>query len=413
MSGTHSILSPSKSAMVLRCLAALAAGKNVPNPPSEYAAEGTAYHEIAARALAAHQAGDADGPGAEAGWECAHYVGQIIEADGFKFTINEEDAAHAQTYVDAIRRLPGQQYYEVRLDTSEVVGVPGQSGTADAVTLDYDHSTIHVDDLKFGRGERVDALDNEQLLVYGAAALLRYGMLHEWKFLKIAIHQPRLGHYDEMVYAADKVEEWAAQSRPRFQQAYALWQDPTKLTLQHFTATEKGCRWCPIRGNCPARTKKVLDMFPVVDMGAGPTPVVATHTNMNDAELAYARDRVDEIEQWCKDIKEEAHKRALGGRTIPGWKLVEGRKGNRKWTDEKAAEAALRAAVGPANTYKPLQIISPADADKAFKKLKADFSSVLSLITQAPPSVSLERESVNKPAVNRAMPEFPIAEPQS
>lgn len=405
MAGTHSILSPSKAPMVLRCVAALGAGKGVVSPPSEYAAEGTAYHEIAAKALGC-------GPEGEIGLcyqgtSCADYVGQTIEADGFKFVITEEDAAHAQTYVDAIRRLPGTQYFEVRLDTSEVVGVPGQGGTADAITLDFDTSTIHVDDLKFGRGETVDAFDNEQLLVYGAAALAKFDLLWDWHFVKIAIHQPRINHYSEMTYAVDKLREWVESSRPRFRRAHALYQDPSKITAADFAPSKKACRWCPIAGSCAAQTKKTLDMFPIAPTGelaAAPAP------RMTDAALGEARDRVDEIEQWCSDVKAEAHRRAIAGRAIPGWKLVQGRKGNRKWANEAEAEPLLVNCLAE-NAYKPRAIISPSDAEKKLKKHSSMWDIIAAHVVQAEGSMSLERESVSKPAVSRPMVEFPIAEP--
>ena len=412
MSGTHSILSPSKAPMILRCVAALAAGKGAPNPPSEYSAEGTAYHEISAEVLSALAL-----PGAEHGLNagahglhCADYVGEVIEADGFKFTIDEENAAHAQTYVDAIRRLPGTQYFEVYLDTSAVVGVPGQGGTADAITMDYDTATIHVDDLKFGRGELVDAFDNEQLMTYGAAALEKYDYLWDWAFVKIAIHQPRKSHYSEQVWAVDKLREWVEKSRPQFQRAHELYQDPGLLRPEHFNPSEKACRWCPIKGSCAARTKKVLDMFPINASVASVTNLRTPPMILTDAALAEARDRAEEIEQWCADIKAEAHKRAIAGRAIPGWKLVQGRKGNRSWRNADFAEKNLKDALGDA-AYQPRKIITVAAAEKVLKKNTEVWTAMQGNIEQAEGALSLERESVSKPAVDRPMTEFPLAEP--
>lgn len=392
VSGSHSVLSPSKAARLTRCVGSLAACKGIEDKPSEYAAEGTAYHEISAVVLALG-----------GGSQCADHTGTTIRTDGFAFTIDEENAAHAQTYVDAIRRLPGRQYYEVRLDTSAVVGVPGQDGTADAITLDFEHDTIHVDDLKFGRGEVVHAFDNEQLLIYGAAALAKFDLEHEWKFLKIAIHQPRVNHYSEMTYAVDKVEEFVQRIRPVLQHAHRLYENPPEDLKKYLTPSEKACRWCPIKGSCSARTGMMLAQFPV-------TPV-KEEIRMTDGELAQARSKVDDIEAWCAAIKEEAHMRAMQGRQLPGWKLVDGRKGNRKWGDAKAAETELRERLGPAYTYKPLEIISPADADKAFKKLKADFGLMAPFIVQSEGSKSLVREESPKTAVSGSIVEFPLTQP--
>jgi hypothetical protein len=394
MSGTHAILSPSKGAMILRCAAALAAGKGAKDTPSEYAAEGTAYHALAAEALIGNIP------------NCAYAVGDVYEADGFKFTIDEENAAHAQTYVDAIRRLLGTQYYEVRLDTSEVVGVPGQSGTGDAVTLDLDNDTIHVDDLKFGRGEVVFAEKNEQLIQYGAAALNRFALLHDWKKIRLGIHQPRLNHYSGAEYTVEEIRAWVEENKPRFQRAYELYLDPSRVTAADYVPGEKQCRWCPIRGKCAARANKFLDQFPLSPVSQELAPAL-----LDDHALAHARGRVDEIEQWCSDIKAEAHTRGvLLGRTLPGWKVVNGRMGNRKWADEAAAEAVLKSSIGEA-AYKPKEIVTPAAAQKAFKKAKQDFATMESYVTQSEGSKSLVRDDSPKQAVASNATEFPVQAP--
>lgn len=397
MSGEHTILSPSKGAMILRCAAALAAGKGVKDTPSQYAAEGTAYHEVAAWALE-HQT------------TCANRVDDIVEADGFKFMIDEENAAHAQTYVDAIRRIPGVQYYEVRLDTSEVVGVPGQGGTGDAVTLDFDASTIHVDDLKFGRGEVVFAEKNEQLMQYGAAALLKHDLAHDWKFIKLGIHQPRLGHYSEHTYTVEEVRAWVAANQARFQRAYWLYQQPDQIAASDYAPGEKQCRWCPIRGSCKARSDSFLTQFPVEEPSIL-IPRAAEAPVLTDEALAAARDRIDAIEQWCADIKAEAHNRAvLMGRTLPGWKVVNGRAGNRKWGDELSASGHLVPALGE-KAYKPKVLISPADAEKLLKKAPDIWAPLQAFITQAEGSKSLVRDDSPKQAVAVQQLEFPVQAP--
>ena len=52
---------------------------------------------------------------------------------------------------------------------------------------------------------------------------------------------------------------------------------------------------------------------------------------MNNTQLAEARDLVDKFEAWASSIKAEAHRRAvIQGEKLPGWKVVQGRKGHRK-----------------------------------------------------------------------------------
>lgn len=388
MAGEHSVLSPSKGEMILNCAAALGASKGVVDPPNKYGAEGTAYHELAAYTLTA-------GPP----WECQHAVGKKVTADGFEFVIDEENAAHAQRYVDNIRALGGIQFYEQRLDTSRVVGVPGQRGTTDAVILDFEFSTIRIRDLKFGQ-RPVYAHGNKQYLQYGAAALLKYEMLHDWKFLEVGTEQPRINHFDTHTYTVGEVSAWIAENQPKFQRAFWLYMNPDQITAADFNPTEKGCEWCPIRGSCAARNQKFVEMFPKVSA----KPLI----HMTNADLGEARTLVEKFEAWASSIKAEAHRRAVEqGEKLPGWKVVQGRRGNRKWEGE-GVETALASHLGD-DAYKPREIVTPTEAEKRFKKAKKDFAQMAPFITQSEGSPSLEREDTTKPEIKTGL-EFPIHE---
>jgi hypothetical protein len=381
----------------VRCIGALAACKNLPpQPASRFAAEGTAYHEISAKAL-------------ESGQDCEAYVGQTVEADGFLFTIDEDNARYAQVYVDAIRRRQGEKLYEVRLDTSAVVGVPGQSGTGDAVTLDYESLTVYVDDLKFGRGEVVYAKDNEQCIEYGAAALRTFSMLAPWKRVVVGIHQPRVGHFDEAAYSIDEIAAWEAKHQPLLREAYRLYEEGTPAEIRAaLTPSPKACRWCPLAGSCPARANEMLQAFSVQP---------ETALSMTDAEVAHARGKIDDIEAWCASIKGEALARALNGAELPGWKLVEGRAGARQWDDGKlpVVEEWLKQTVGD-EAYKPKEIVSPSVADKLLNKKKHErakermqlWENLQSAITQAPPGKSLARVEDARVTVSVNRVEFGI-----
>mgnify|MGYP000993083344 CR=1 FL=1 len=74
----------------MRCPGSLALEAAFPNDSSEFAAEGTAAHTLAALAL-------------EQGNDAAAYLGRVIEADGRDFTVDEDMAGHVQTYIDAVR----------------------------------------------------------------------------------------------------------------------------------------------------------------------------------------------------------------------------------------------------------------------------------------------------------------------
>ncbi len=65
-------------------------------------------------------------------------------------------------------------------------------------------------------------------------------------------------------------------------------------------------------------------------------------TALDDVHLAVCMDALDLAEGWCKAVRAEVERRLLGGVLVPGYKLVQGKQGNRAWGDAVAAEALLK-----------------------------------------------------------------------
>ncbi len=100
------------------------------------------------------------------------------------------------------------------------------------------------------------------------------------------------------------------------------------------------------------------------------------------------------IAAWTKAVRAFAHNEAVAGRPPAGYKLVTGRRGNRKWLDEDAAAAALgRDGVQP---YVQ-DLISPAVAEKQLKAFGKTLAA--DLVTQAPGSPELVPEGDKRPAI--------------
>lgn len=400
MSGTHSLFSPSAAARWSRCLGSLALCRDEKDQPSVYAAEGSAYHKVSEDAL-------------RNGGRCADYVGQVVEVDGFSFTIDAANAEHAQTYVDAIRRQIqfGSLAVEVWLNTAPILGIEGQGGTGDAVVLKG--GTIGVNDLKFGMGEIVHAPDNEQLILYGAAALEQFNWYGDFEWVELTIYQPRVDHLSCVTYSAAEIRERTAKLRDAAQKAYGIYQRNDAAEIRaNLTPGEKQCRWCPKRATCPARTEQIMSMFPTVPPESGLPPALAL--DLADEEVADALERVSHIEQWCADMRAEGLRRVLAGKQLPGWKMVTGRRGARKFdeTKEPEVEAALVMSLGDA-AYKPREIISPAQAEPLLKrKHRAQWDALQGAIVQADGKPTLAREIDPRSALAVSQVEFGVtAEP--
>jgi hypothetical protein len=87
------------------------------------------------------------------------------------------------------------------------------------------------------------------------------------------------------------------------------------------------------------------------------------------------------------------------GRVDPRWKLVRGRAGHRRWTNAVEAEAALITALPYRDLYR-LEMVSPAQAEKALKKRDSQtWAALQELITQPPGGASVASITDRRPAL--------------
>ena len=73
---------------------------------------------------------------------------------------------------------------------------------------------------------------------------------------------------------------------------------------------------------------------------------------------------------WLKRVKAQALSTLLDGGEVPGWKIVEGKLGNRKWTDELQVAEKLMASGYTKEDFTETKLLSPAAMDKALGKKK-------------------------------------------
>lgn len=366
----HSTLSPSSSHRWRRCIAAPAATADEGDTSSSFAREGTAAHTLGERALVY----------SDEGRRAEFWLGETIEVpyeeNGVKkidkFVVDQEMADFVQIYVDQVNREPGELLCEEQFDLSEVYGVPDQKGTGDAVKLDYENHRLYVGDLKYGRGVMVFAKDNDQLYSYGAGALRAYDMLDEWETITVAIHQPRLNHYDEHTLTRDELEAWIAETKPKAQAANALIGKSAAEIEAAKVPGEKQCQWCSIKGSCRALASWTHEQV-YADFTALSAPCESPReaATLDDALLDKLMARVDVIEATTREWRAELKRRLESGIYAGNdFKLVQGKKGNRKWSDEDEAEQIMKTArIKQDDMYTKKLLTFPA-AEKALKKSK-------------------------------------------
>jgi len=385
----HAKFSASGAHRWMRCPASLSLEAQVPNRSSGFANEGTAAHELAEMCLTSGNDADA-------------YLGRVIKVDQDTFTVDADMAAYVQTFVDPVRELAdgGELLVEQQVDFALAIGVAeGEGfGTADAIVITRD-GELQVHDLKYGRGVKVDAEENEQLQLYAIGAVRMLDMVYEFDRARLFIHQPRLGH----------VSEWAV-SLAELQDFAALAQDVAEniqLGTPDCVPAEKQCRFCNAKDFCPALEKKLADE--VVGSFAKLTDRAAMSQAIDDlprvfsAALGRKMAVVDMVEQWCKAVRARTESELQAGRAVDGYKLVEGRRGPRKWSSPAEAENLLKSMRLKTEEMFDLKLVSPTTAEKLAKAGTIgprQWSKVEALITQSPGAPSVAPENDPRSALN-------------
>lgn len=242
---------------------------------------------------------------------------------------------------------------EQRLDYSR--WVPSGFGTGDCVIVS--DSLLEIADLKYGLGIPVDAVDNPQLRLYGLGAIAKFGQLYDFPAVRMTIIQPRLESVSEETLGRVELLDWAeAEVREKAQQAWK--------GIGDFVPGDH-CRFCPAKAVCSARVAEALKLFRYGFETPGLIP---------DEQIPGILETLDVAEAWIKDFRAYAEKQALNGQKFPGWKLVRGKKPNRRWADPEEVRAQLlRAGYAPGQiettSLKPVGEIEKTIGAKAFRAL--------------------------------------------
>lgn len=415
---SHAKLSPSSAHRWLNCTGSLFLEKDMPNTSSAHADEGTAAHFLASECL--EQGKDATDflhLAIHVIKGTAHWKSKNDEATVGFYPVTLEMAEYVQKYLDAVRsQADGNQLLvEQRVNFSEFIGAPNAFGTSDAIILTDDEIQVH--DLKYGRGVKVDAEGNEQARLYALGALYEFGVFGDFKTVRTVIHQPRLGHVSEEVLTIEELYAFAhvAKGTVSFINSMMEGLDEGDIgAIADFEGSlnpgEKQCHWCKAKATCPALTKHVVetvtgefDDLTVIDLEASVKEAIAevpTHENDTLGKLFKASGL---IKSWIDAVAAEVSQKLNQGEQVPGFKLVQGKQGNRQWANPEEAEQILKSMRLKTEQMYDLKLISPTTAEKLQKAEvigPRQWSKVEALITRPDGKPTVAPESDKRPALN-------------
>jgi len=261
-------------------------------------------------------------------------------------------------------------YLEQRLDYSK--WVPSGFGTGDALIV----SNVFLDvcDYKHGKGVPVKAEGNPQLRLYGLGALAKFGALYDFPAVRTTIIQPRLESISDETVNRLELLDWATtEVEPKAKLAWAGGGD--------FCPGEH-CRFCAAKAICSARVAEGMKMFRYGLQNPGVIP---------DEQIPEILKTLDAAEEWIHDIRAYAENQATRGQVWRGWKLVRGKKPNRKWSSPEEVKAQLLRAGYAAEQFETTQLRPVGEVEKALGK-KA-FSALLGgLVSQGEGRLTLVSE---------------------
>jgi len=332
----HSKLGASKYYQWKACPGSVRLSEGITESSSELAAEGTRANELA-EAILTSKAATADD-------------GDMLD--------------NVRVYTDYINSLramkPSFEAVEQKFHLKDYH--PDLYGTADYVCYFSRVKTLHVVDLKFGRGIPVEAKGNLQLMYYGLGALSQIKTPIDKIVLTIV--QPRCYHPDGPVRSCE------VDSVELVEFGFELVDDAKKTEVPDAPIVAGDhCRFCPAASICPALSERALAV----------TEAAFQRVEEYDPEkLAKSLSLIPQIEAWIDAVNKFAYRQAEQGNPVPGYKLVQ-KIAREKWVEGTSEDTMWKEFRIDAHECNEVSLKSPAAVRKMVKeKFKGKYENILS-----------------------------------
>lgn len=304
----HAKLSASGAKKWINCPGSVLLEASIPNKSNSYAEEGTTAHSLGELKIRLA-------------------LKEITKAKYSKTAKELETDKDMDTYTDGYRDFVLERFnaalerdkqaellLEQRLDFSEYV--PDGFGTGDAVIVSND--TLEIIDLKYGKGVKVEAENNPQLMLYALGAMEEHSYLYDFSTVRMTIYQPRI----------DNISMWETDKK-----ALLEWGESIKPIAEMANSGTDECRpgkhcddgFCRARARCRAYNEEKVKLA---------KSEFKMPSTLSNEEIAEILELSKGLKSWVTMVEAYALDEALKGEEFPGYKLVEGRS-NRKYTSDE------------------------------------------------------------------------------
>ena len=357
--GAHALLAPSSAKRWMTCAPSARLEASVPEKETVFTREGTIAHAMAEailRDMLANKVEIFPEPGeyltSRSGIILAEFC-RTCDREGFDWREMAETVYDHyvrpvyESYLGAKLQDPeAELLIEAKLKLSEFI--PEGFGSSDAVLIYKD--TMEVFDLKYGKGVKVEADNNPQMMCYALGAYCGPGEFYDINTVRMTIIQPRLQHESSFQICVVDLLFWAEHVlKPAAQAAFKG--EGTQIPGDH-------CRFCKVAARCKALAAHTLEV----------TKEKHEPGLMTMEEIAQLLPHFETIKNWIGSVEDYALNQALNGETVPGYKVVEGTS-RRKIEDTATAIKKLKEAGIPEDSYmKPRELKNISDLEKALTK---------------------------------------------
>ena len=282
----------------------------------------------------------------------------------------EDDLTLSNIAYDAMNGLLDKLDIDEMMVEPFVQFIKGKSGgSIDLLGLSVSRKALLIADFKFG-SVKVNVKKSAQHGVYAISSRVDPATKDMWSDVEeviYAIIQPRVkGVVSTHTYSVEDIDN--------FEKVYVEAMSRDNIN------PGSHCKYCPAEPYCEERRRYVA---------------AANLLGARDQiELTAAAGMVIEIEDWVKSIKEELYLQMVRGVPVPGWKIVEKRH-TRKWTDEKAAEKAIKL---PKKDMFATKMLTPAQMEKVIKKNKVNVD-LSKFIVSVSPGTTIATEDDSREAI--------------